>query len=77
MYSEPSQVSKMERLPKITNLWKPLPKCSISDAWLGSEYAYKKIRHDFNKTWTDSYSLVLFRLKNLELKLQTCFFFGC
>ena len=42
MYLEPSQISKIDRLAKIVNGWKPLSilaKGSILGVWLGSEYA--------------------------------------
>ena len=42
MYSEPSETSKMKPFAKMVNSWKLLTifaKSSISDVWVGSEYA--------------------------------------
>ena len=41
LYSQPSQIFKMELFAKIVNTWKPLTifaKNSILDIWQGSEY---------------------------------------
>ena len=46
VYSEPCQVSKLERFPKKVNGWKRLTifaKHSILDVWQGSEYAFGMI----------------------------------